>query len=203
MDGPRLSTQACGNEVRELGYFVLLVLFNYCCKFVSQLPNQQTIAGPYFWNCSIAFPSTPRCSTRICTLLFNVCINGLCDIIKHSRYLLFADDIKIYRAINSPEDCILLQSDVDSIWGWCAANCMKLNIDKSQVITFFRKRDILIYEDKIFQSTITHYCLLLKTWEYFSLLSIIFILMSILYFLIVLSWRVEFAANLHLLIPWM
>jgi hypothetical protein len=33
---------------------------------LSQLPTQQTFAGPYFWHCSIAFPSIIRCSTRIC-----------------------------------------------------------------------------------------------------------------------------------------
>jgi hypothetical protein len=41
-------------------------------------------------------------------LPFNVYVNDLCDSMKYSRYLLFADDIKIYRAISSPEDCNLL-----------------------------------------------------------------------------------------------
>jgi hypothetical protein len=82
-------------------------------------------------------------------LLFNVYINDLCDSIKHSRYLLFADDIKIYRAISSPEDCNLLQSDIDSIRDWCAANFMKLNIDKTKVITFSRKTNNFIYRYKL------------------------------------------------------
>jgi hypothetical protein len=88
-------------------------------------------------------------------LFFNVFVNDLCDSIKHSRYLLFADDIKIYRAISSPEDCNLLQSDIDAIRDWCAANSMKLNIDKTNVITFSRKTNILIYEYKLFHTNIT------------------------------------------------
>jgi hypothetical protein len=78
------------------------------------------------------------------SLLFNVYINNLCDSIKHSRYLLFADDIKIYRALTSPEDCNLLQSDMDSIRSWCAENYMKLNVDNIKVITFSRKTNNLI-----------------------------------------------------------
>jgi hypothetical protein len=83
-------------------------------------------------------------------LLFNFYINVLCGSIKHSRYLLFSDYIKIYRVVSSPEDCNLLQSDIDSICGWCATNYMKLNVDKTKVITFSRKTNTLIYGYKIF-----------------------------------------------------
>jgi hypothetical protein len=64
-------------------------------------------------------------------LLFSIFINDLCSAINHSRYLLFADDIKIVRAIRSPYNCSLLQSDIDSVQSWCAANFMKLNISKT------------------------------------------------------------------------
>jgi hypothetical protein len=63
--------------------------------------------------------------------------NDLRNSIKHSRYL-FADDIKIYRTLSSTADCIPLQNDVDSIRGWCAANCMILNTDKTRDIVFTR-----------------------------------------------------------------
>ncbi|MDR2660870.1 MAG: hypothetical protein LBC17_02350, partial [Lactobacillaceae bacterium] len=69
-------------------------------------------------------------------LLFNVFINDLCEAIAHSKYLLFADDLNIYRTVKSPQDCNLLQSDINSIRGWCIANCMKLNISKMKVISF-------------------------------------------------------------------
>jgi hypothetical protein len=38
------------------------------------------------------------------------------------KYLRFADDIEVYRAINSPKD------DTDSKRSWCTAVCIKLDI---------------------------------------------------------------------------
>jgi hypothetical protein len=38
-------------------------------------------------------------------LLFNIFINDLCDEINHSKCLLFADELKVYRALSSPNDC--------------------------------------------------------------------------------------------------
>jgi hypothetical protein len=63
--------------------------------------------------------------------------------------------IKIFRAVDSPQDCYLLQSDINSIQGWCTANCMKLNIGKTRVISFSRKTNVLIYDYKLCQFPIT------------------------------------------------
>jgi hypothetical protein len=88
-------------------------------------------------------------------LLFNAFINDICDSVAHSRYLLFADDINIYRGVESPQDCTLLQSDKNSIQGWCIANCMKLNITKTRIISFSRKTNVPKYDYKLCQSSIT------------------------------------------------
>jgi hypothetical protein len=80
-------------------------------------------------------------------LLFNIFVNDLCNVIKHSRYLSCADDIKIYCAVSCVTDCTLLQSDIDSICGWCVTNCMKLNYDKTKVITFTRKTNAIKYNN--------------------------------------------------------
>jgi len=48
-------------------------------------------------------------------LLFRVLINYLCSAVRYSKYLLFADDVKIYRYIKSPYDNWLLQSDINSV----------------------------------------------------------------------------------------
>jgi hypothetical protein len=77
-------------------------------------------------------------------LLFNIFINDLRKVIKYSNFLLFAGDIKIFRAINSVDDCILLQSDISSIQGWCSANYMKLNTSKTRVIAFTIKTSVFI-----------------------------------------------------------
>jgi hypothetical protein len=88
-------------------------------------------------------------------LLFNVFINDICDGVAHSECLHFADDIKIYRAVRSPQDCYLLQSNINFTQGWCIANGMKLNISKTKVISFSRKTNVLIYDYKLCQSSIT------------------------------------------------
>jgi hypothetical protein len=88
-------------------------------------------------------------------LLFNIFINDLCNAINHSRYLLFADDIKIFRAIRSPYECSLLQSDIDSVQSWYTANFMKLNISKTRVISFSRKTNTLFFQYKLCHSFIT------------------------------------------------
>jgi hypothetical protein len=82
-------------------------------------------------------------------------MNDLCDVINYSGCLLFADDIKIFRVIKSPDDCNRLQSDIDSVQGWCIANFMELNISKTNVIYFSRKTNTLIYDYKLRQSSIT------------------------------------------------
>jgi hypothetical protein len=88
-------------------------------------------------------------------LLFNIFVNDICNVIKYSRHLLFANDIKIFRAVISANDCTLLQSDIEHIQAWCAANYMKLNVNKTTVITFSRKMNGLYYVYKIHNSIIT------------------------------------------------
>jgi len=40
---------------------------------------------------------------------------------------LFAEDVKIFRAINSVEGFFLLQSDIAGTQSLCAANCVVMN----------------------------------------------------------------------------
>jgi hypothetical protein len=92
---------------------------------------------------------------QILIFIFNIFINDLCNAISHSRYLLFADDIKIFRAIKSPYEFSLLQSDIDSVQNWRTAIFMKLNISKTRVISFSRKTIKLIFHYKLCHSSIT------------------------------------------------
>lgn len=55
------------------------------------------------------------------------------------RYLLYADDVKIFCSINSLEDCIKLQSNLDKISDWCIENSLPLNVTKCSVLTFSKK----------------------------------------------------------------
>jgi hypothetical protein len=63
-------------------------------------------------------------------LLFNIFLNDLSARINHSKVLLFADDLKIYKDIKSAEDCKALQTYTDSVHQWCGENCTEINIKK-------------------------------------------------------------------------
>jgi hypothetical protein len=87
-------------------------------------------------------------------LLFNIFINDLCEVFNSSNYLLYADDLKVYRAIKSPTDCILLQSDIDRVCKWCSANFMKPNLSKIRVISFTWKTTALNFPYRLGNSFI-------------------------------------------------
>jgi hypothetical protein len=65
-------------------------------------------------------------------MLFNIFINDLriCDVSIHSNWLIFAGDIKIDRALSSPSDCVVLQSDIDCVFKRYPVNFMKPNMIK-------------------------------------------------------------------------
>lgn len=73
-------------------------------------------------------------------LLFSLFINDLPNKIK-CHILLFADDCKIFMAIKSFEDCMLLQSDLKTLSEWCIQNKLSLNTGKCTVVSFTRRTD--------------------------------------------------------------
>jgi hypothetical protein len=88
-------------------------------------------------------------------LLFNLSIDDICNVITHSKFLLFADDTKTFRAIKSFDDSTQLKLDTDSIHGWCTANYKNLNISKTRNITYSRKTNALLLKYKLGDSYIT------------------------------------------------
>lgn len=73
-------------------------------------------------------------------LLFSLFVNDVSEAINHSKFLVFADDIKIFHRIDCIEDSILLQCDLDSFSLWCKRNDMNLACDKCKFIKFSRKK---------------------------------------------------------------
>ena len=52
-------------------------------------------------------------------ILFLVYVNDLPGSVLSELYIhMFADDIKLYRAIKSKEDCDILQQDLDDVTDW-------------------------------------------------------------------------------------
>jgi hypothetical protein len=87
-------------------------------------------------------------------LLFYVIINNLCNSINHSKFLFFADDLDIFRIIDTPHDYLLLQNYIHSVSDWCSANFMSINIDKTPVISYSRKTNVLLYEYQLCTSCV-------------------------------------------------
>lgn len=60
-------------------------------------------------------------------VLFNIFINDIVSEIHHCRFLLYADDLKLYTTVSTAQDAKLLQGDIDRISVWCERNGMVLN----------------------------------------------------------------------------
>ena len=75
-------------------------------------------------------------------LLFLLYINDICDIgiSNGSKLVLYADDILLYRAIDSPDDFALLQHDVNTLDAWSSIKLLKFNPSKCKTMFISRRR---------------------------------------------------------------
>ena len=72
-------------------------------------------------------------------LLFNIFVNDLPGIIS-SSVAQYADDTIIYRIINSPQDSLALQEDLNNLILWSMDNNMSLNAKKCKTMHITRSR---------------------------------------------------------------
>lgn len=72
-------------------------------------------------------------------LLFNIFINDIYTCFQNSLFLLYADDMKVFKRINNVEDCYSLQQDLERLENYCQLNNLELNVSKCYTITFTRK----------------------------------------------------------------
>jgi hypothetical protein len=108
-------------------------------------------------------------------LLLNIFINDLCDVINHNC-LLFAADLKTYRAISSPSEQFFLHSDND-----CGVRkILRSLISVKLIISFTRTTKILNYQYRLGYS---FYCeqISLRIWVRTLTVNFIFIVMPILF----------------------
>lgn len=81
-------------------------------------------------------------------ILFLVFINDLPEVVK-SSVKLFADDTKIYSAIESSEDCAKIQSDIDSLSAWSDKWLLKFNAAKCKSMHIGRQNQKHEYHMKV------------------------------------------------------
>ena len=73
-------------------------------------------------------------------LLFLLFINDINTAIRNSQFLLYADDLKLIKNIQSVADFHSLQRDLDSLWRWASFNRLPLSVGKCQIMSFSRSR---------------------------------------------------------------
>lgn len=71
-------------------------------------------------------------------LLFIIFINDLVRDLS-CEYLLYADDLKIFRVVNNVNDCLYIQNDLGILDNWCTQNKLYLNIEKCFFLRFSLK----------------------------------------------------------------
>lgn len=90
-------------------------------------------------------------------LLFLLFVNDIIEDIC-SNVLLFADDLKLFRTVKSMEDCLALQMDLIKIERWCLLNDLKLNLDKCVTISFTNRRQPILFDYQLNNTTVEKVC---------------------------------------------
>jgi hypothetical protein len=75
-------------------------------------------------------------SSHLRPLFFIADINDKLDIFENIRALAYADDLKLYMRVSSPDNCRLFQQDLNRIQGWCREKKYDLNAGKCNSISF-------------------------------------------------------------------
>ncbi|KAF0761231.1 Reverse transcriptase domain-containing protein [Aphis craccivora] len=93
----------------------------------------------------IYVPSGVPQGGHLSPILFILFVNSINKWITKAKFLLFADDIKIYLKIDSPESCLILQSELDTFTTWVTRLGLSLNLGKCHVMSFNRSRSPILH----------------------------------------------------------
>lgn len=133
------------NKLQTVGGFSQLLI-----NFFKSYLNNRTQYVEYRGHRSIEINATsgvPQGSI-LGPLLFVLFINNIV-VDLNVDVLLYADDVKLFSAINTSADCKKLQDNLLKIQTWCDHNDLPLNVDKCNVISFSRKKETFLYDYKL------------------------------------------------------
>lgn len=82
-------------------------------------------------------------------LLFNIFVNDICHCFKKSQFLLYADDLKVFKPIATLQDISDLQDDLNTLILWSDRNGLPFNFEKCFYMTYHRCRHILLSQYKM------------------------------------------------------
>jgi hypothetical protein len=89
-------------------------------------------------------PGVPQ-GSHLGPLIFLIKINKVGQILFDVGFLIYADDLKIFKVIRTLADCHKLQSVLDAFYQWCFQNKLVLNLLKCNIMNFSIKIDTLCY----------------------------------------------------------
>ncbi|XP_046685913.1 uncharacterized protein LOC124371611, partial [Homalodisca vitripennis] len=128
------------------GYGVAGSLLKWLSSYLTDRKMIVRFAGSF----SGPFPVTsgvPQ-GSHLAPLLFNLFINDIYSVIA-SKYLMFADDIKLFLEVTSSRDCESLQETLERIEDWCSRNSMDLNVNKCSILTYSRSISITTFDYRL------------------------------------------------------
>ena len=108
------------------------------------------------FKCTSGVPQGSHLGPTLFLLFIDDIVGGMEDVF----ISLFADDVKIAKAIKTTQDVAILQSAIDKLRSWCNENDLHLNLDKCAVLTINKGRKIIdanyLYGDYIFKRVTEH-----------------------------------------------
>ncbi|KAL4152923.1 hypothetical protein QTP88_000756 [Uroleucon formosanum] len=113
----------------------------------------------------VPVPSGVPQGGHLSPLLFSLFINGITKAVPKCRFLMFTDDLKLFRKIKSEADCLALQNELDSISLWFSTLGLQFNTNKCKAMSFTRRRLVFDYSYTINGSELQA----IATWAFFSL----------------------------------
>ena len=108
---------------------------SYICGRKQIVKVGQSFSSPFAVTSGV--PQGSHCGP----ILFLIFINDIKSWINTCKFLLYADDLKLYWAVDTITDCGAIQADLDALNEWCVNNKLIINVNKCQHITFTRCRD--------------------------------------------------------------
>lgn len=94
----------------------------------------------------ILIPSGVPQGSILGPLLYLVYLYDIASSIRFSKFLMYADDTKIYCRIKDITDCEKLQGDLDRLHGYYIENRICINATKCAHVTFTRKRNPIKFD---------------------------------------------------------
>ncbi|CAK1593267.1 unnamed protein product [Parnassius mnemosyne] len=119
-------------------------LFRWFTSYISNRSQAVILNG--FTSSWVPVPSGVPQGSLLGPLLFVIFINDISECFLNTNFLLFADDMKIFRIVNNFDDALYLQNDLLNLDNYCRRNKLDINVEKCFCVSFGRKRNINIFK---------------------------------------------------------